>query len=107
MSVPNVPIPPQDVIASRELSILGDSETVLVELGRPHMVTPSEAVCTFRFTYRGNSEGWQAHGSDTFQALELALKIIPTELRHRPMLPLGRMYLYEPGDDMGFPEVYT
>jgi hypothetical protein len=107
VSVPNVPIPSQDIIASRELSVMGTSETVLVELGRPKMVTASEAVCAYRFTYQGNSEGPDTHGIDTFQALELALKTIPTELRHRQTLPLGRMYLHEPGDDMGFPEVYT
>jgi len=50
---------------------------------------------------------FDSHGEDAFQSLQLALKIIPTFLRHTERLPLGRMYLYEKGDDMGFPEVYT
>ena len=44
------------------------------------------------------------HGIDTFQALQLALNTLPIELRHNKKLPIGQMYQFELGDDMGFPE---
>jgi hypothetical protein len=98
-------LPPEDVIASRELCVTDSAETVLVQIGRPTAVSNSEAKCSYRLVYRGNAEGMNISGVDSFQALQLALKALPIELRHRQSLPLGQMYYLEPGDDMGFPEV--
>jgi hypothetical protein len=101
------PIPNADVIASRELSVTDSVDKVVVQLGRPCKVSEGEAVCPLRITYRNKTSGVDVHGIDTFQALELALKILPTELRHASQLPVGNMYAFEQGDDMGFPEFYT
>jgi len=106
MSAGQQPISSQDLIASRELTIEGQSEKVIVQLGRPYYVSDREAVCPYRFLYGDVVGGNDAHGVDPFQALELAMKILPTYLRTESYLPLGKMYLWESGDDMGFPEVY-
>jgi len=100
------PISPDDVIASRELAIEGQTDKVVVQLGRPYFADTGEAVCPFRFIYRNLVGGNDSYGVDAFQALELALKIVPTYLRTESYLPLGRMFAFDPGDDMGFPEVY-
>jgi len=100
------PIPSEDVFATRELSITDSSDKVLVQLGRPYNVSENEAICPYRFTYRGETSGADIHGIDTFQALELAVRNLASTLRHAPQLPVGKMYAFEPGDDMGFPEFY-
>ena len=105
MSVPKTPIPPQDVVATRELKVEGSLDRVVVQLGRPYHVTDTEAVCAFRIAYRDVTHGWDVHGVDTFQALELALRLLPTHLRHAASIPVEKTYLDKPGDDMGFPEV--
>lgn len=105
--MPKTPIPKRDVIARRELCVARASEKVVVEISRPKYVRPSEAVCAYRFIYKGRTNGMDIRGADPFQALQLALNLIPVELRNRKGLPLGKMYLYEPGDDMGFAEVNT
>lgn len=101
------PISDGDVIAIRELIVVDSTDIVVVRLGKPYKVSEGEAICSYRITYRDVTYGCDIHGVDMFQALDLALKNLPTFLRHTPALPLGRMYAFEPGDDMGFPEVYT
>jgi len=95
---------PNEVIASRELNVVDAKEKVIVELGQPKCVSDTEAFCPYRFTFMGKTSGIDVHAVDAFQALQLALKTLPVELRHRESLPLGRMYWLEPGDDMGFSE---
>jgi hypothetical protein len=102
--VARTPIPPQDVIATRELHVVDASETVRVEIGLPRYVGEAEAVCPYRFTWRDRVGGIDSHGADPVQALQLAMKMLPVELRHSEWLPVGRMYWLEPGDDMGFAE---
>ena len=98
------PISPQDLFVVRTLAITDSTDKVRVEVGVPKYVSDDEAVCPYRFTYKDKVFGHDTHGLDTFQALHLALKLLPLELRHDGRLPLGRMYWQEAGDDMGFPE---
>jgi hypothetical protein len=98
------PIPTEDVVATRELSIVGSEDKVTVVLGRPRQVDEREAVCPYRITYLDHTIGRDAHGADLFQALLLALEAVTWELQHNGHLPSDKMYLYEPGDDMGFLE---
>jgi Domain of unknown function (DUF6968) len=106
MSAGKQSIASQDLIAIRELSVEGQEEKVVVQLGRPHVVNDGEAICPYRILYRDTVCGIDAHGVDTFQAMELALKMLPTDLRTAKCLPLGKMFAFDPGDDMGFPEFY-
>jgi hypothetical protein len=92
-------------MARRELAVEGSRSKVKVEIGKP-FANDRCYTCQIRMTYGRKSLQYEIHGVDAFQSLELALKIIPTYLRHSEKLPLGRMYAFEKGDDMGFPEVY-
>jgi hypothetical protein len=97
-------ISPQDLFVVRTLSIAGSAEKVRVEVALPKYVSENEAVCAYRFICGDEIYGHDIHGLDAFQALYLALKLLPTSLRHDGTLPLGKMYWLEEGDDMGFPE---
>ena|SRR5476649_1446235 len=98
------PIPLQDLFVVRTLSVVDSTDTVRVELGVPRYVSDSEAVCPYSFTYQDKVYAHDTHGLDAFQALQLTMKLLPTDLRYNKRLPIGRMYWLEPGDDMGFPE---
>jgi hypothetical protein len=98
------PISPQDLFVVRTLSVADSADKVRVELAVPKYVSENEAVCAYRFIYRDEIDGHDIHGLDAFQALHLALKLLPSSLRHDEYLPLGKMYWLEVGDDMGFPE---
>ncbi|HKY19381.1 MAG TPA: hypothetical protein VJL82_10650 [Rhizomicrobium sp.] len=98
------PIPPQDLFVVRTLSVIDSIDKVRVEVGVPKYVSDSEAVCPYSFTYQDRVFAHDTHGLDAFQALQLAMKSLPGELRHNKHLPIGRMYWLEPGDDMGFSE---
>jgi len=98
--------PFKNVVARRELTVERSRKKVSVEIGRPFKDDRCYT-CQIRITFGEKVlMQFESHGEDAFQSLELALKIIPTFLRHVDKLPLGRMYLYDKGDDMGFPEVY-
>ena len=99
----NDPLHPDDVIASRKLHVVGSDEKVLVEIGKPRR-RDVDAQCPYRIHYRGRVFGINVSGIDEVQALQLAMKTLPIELRHHPLLPVGKIYQFEPGDDMGFPE---
>jgi hypothetical protein len=101
--VPSDPLSPSEIIASRELHVVGSEEKVFVEIGRPRK-RDVDAQCPYRIRYRDHIFGMDISGIDEFQALQLAMKILPIELRHRSLLPVGNIYQFEPGDDMGFPE---
>ena len=101
--MPTDPLPPNEVIASRELHIVGSDEKVLVEIGKPRQ-RDVDAQCPYRIHYRGRVFGIDMSGIDGFQALQLTMKTLPIELWHHPLLPVGQIYQFEPGDDMGFPE---
>jgi hypothetical protein len=101
--VPNSLIPPDQVVASRELHVADSTDRVLVQIGKPRQVDV-DAQCPYRFRYRNVTFGMDISGIDEFQALQLAMKLLPIELRHNTRLPIGKMYQFEPGDDMGFPE---
>jgi hypothetical protein len=92
-------------IARRHLAVEGSRNKVTVELGKPFKGDRCYT-CQIRLKFGKRSIDREIYGEDAFQSLELALKIIPTFLRHENKLPLGRMYAFEKGDDMGFPEVY-
>jgi len=98
------PISLEDLFVVRTLSITDSIDKVRVELGVPKYVSDNEAVCPYRFTYQDRVFGHDTHGLDAFQALQLAMMTLPTDLRHDKRLPLGQMYWLETGDDMGFPE---
>jgi hypothetical protein len=98
--------PFSNLIARRRLAVEGSRSKVAVELGKPFK-DEGCYTCQIRLKFGKLSIDREIHGVDAFQSLELALKIIPTFLRHEKRLPLGRMYAFEKGDDMGFPEVYT
>ena len=92
-------------VATRDLFVEKSRKKVRVEVGKPFQGDRCYT-CQFRITF-GKTQIQQAiHGVDEFQSLELALKMIPTYPRHVGRLPRGRMYAFEKGDDMGFPEVY-
>jgi hypothetical protein len=93
-------------VARRDLSVERSRKKVKVEIGKP-FVGDRCYTCQFRISFGKTVIQNEIHGVDAFQALELTLKLIPTFLRHTKGLPLGRMYAFEKGDDMGFPEVYT
>jgi hypothetical protein len=98
--------PFKNLIAKRELTVERSKKKVSVEIGRPFKDDRCHT-CPIRITFGEKVVmQFESHGVDAFQSLELALKIIPTFLRHTTRLPLGRMYAWEKGDDMGFPEVY-
>jgi hypothetical protein len=98
--------PFRNLMARRELIVERSRNKVSIEIGRPfaddHCYT-----CPIKICYGKKSIHREIHGVDAFQSLELALKMIPVYLRHSDELPLGRMYAFEKGDDMGFPEVLT
>jgi hypothetical protein len=98
--------PFKNAIAKRDLAIDGSRSKVSVEIGKP-FVGDRCYTCPIRIKFGRRILHHEIHGVDAFQSLELALKIIPTYLRHSEGLPLGRMYAFEKGDDMGFPEVYV
>ncbi len=91
-------------IAQRDLAVTGSRAKVKVEIGKPFKGDRC-FTCPIRISAGKKVVHRQIHGVDTFQALELGLKMIGTLLRHADGLPVGRMYAYEQGDDMGFPEV--
>jgi hypothetical protein len=91
-------------VATRYLNIEGSRAKVKVELGKPYR-TPTESACEFRISYGRKTIRKAAFGEDSFQSLELALRLLPTYLRHAAKIPVSKTFLYAPGDDMGFPEV--
>ena len=95
--------PFKNLIARRDLAVDGSRSKVSVEIGRP-FEDDRCFTCQIRMTSGKKVIQREIHGVDAFQSLELALKMIPTFLRHTEQLPLGRMYAFEKGDDMGFPE---
>ena len=97
--------PFKNVMARRDLSVEGSRSKVRVEIGKP-FVGDRCYTCSYRIAFGRKIVHREIHGVDEFQALELALKMIPTDLRHSESLPLGRMYAFAKGDDMGFLEVY-
>ncbi len=98
--------PFKNLVARRYLAVEGSRAKVSVEIGRPFADDRCHT-CQVRITFGRNVIHQEIHGVDAFQSLELALKMIPTYLRYTTKLPLGRMYAFEKGDDMGFPEVYV
>ena len=98
------PIPLEDLFVVRTLSITDSNDKVRVEVGVPRYVSDDEAVCPYSFTYQDRVFAHDTHGLDAFQALQLTMKMLPSELRNNKRLPLGRMYWLKPGDDMGFSE---
>jgi hypothetical protein len=97
--------PFRNLMALRALAVEGSRSKVKVEIGKP-FADDRFYTCQIRLKYGRKVVQHDIHGVDGFQSLELALKMIPTYLRHSRTLPLGRMYAFEKGDDMGFPEVY-
>jgi hypothetical protein len=98
--------PFRNMTACRELAVERSRSKVRVEIGKP-FADDRCYTCQIRITYGRKMVHQEIHGVDAFQSLELALKMIPTYLRHSRELPLGRMYAFKKGDDMGFHEVYT
>jgi hypothetical protein len=98
--------PFRNLIARRILAVERSRNKVNVEIGKPFKDDRCYT-CPIRMTFGKKIFQYEIHGEDAFQSLELALKIIPTFLRHTAGLPLGRMYAFKKGDDMGFPEVYA
>jgi len=95
----------KNLVARRELAVERSRNKVVVEIGKPY-ADDSCHTCQIRMSFGKKIVQQEVHGVDAFQSLELALKLIPTFLRHHSTLPLGRMYAFEKGDDMGFPEFY-
>ena len=95
--------PFKNLMARRELAVDGSRSKVSVEIGRP-FADDRCYTCQIRIKFGKHIIHQEIHGVDAFQSLELALKMIPTYLRHAENLPLGRMYAFEKGDDMGFKE---
>lgn len=58
----------------------GDSKSVHVEIGRPHTISPDEAACPISMTglYPTIQD---IHGTDTLQALALALEFVRITIR--------------------------
>jgi hypothetical protein len=95
--------PFRNLVARRELAVERSRKKVSVEIGKPY-ADDRCWTCQVRISYGEKIVHQEIHGVDAFQALELTLKMIPTFLRHSDELPLGRMYAFEKGDDMGFPD---
>lgn len=95
--------PFKNLVARRELTVERSSKKVSVEIGKPYAGDRCYT-CQVRISYGKKTVHQEIHGVDAFQSLELAQKMIPIFLRHSDELPLGRMYAFEKGDDMGFPE---
>jgi hypothetical protein len=98
--------PFKGLVARRELTVERSRNKVIVEIGKPYLGDRCYT-CQIRMSHGRRIVHQEIHGIDAFQSLELALKLIPTYLRHSDELPLGRMYAFKQGDDMGFPEVIT
>ena len=90
-----------ETIARRELGVRDSAEIVTVELGRPYEDNGPYG-CPLRISFRDCRIEQVIFGEDGFQALILALKIIPTFLEHTDDLPKGRMFWLEPTSDTGF-----
>ncbi len=95
--------PFKNLVARRELAVEGSKEKVSVEIGKPY-ADDGCFTCQVRISYGKKIVLREIGGVDAFQSLELAQKLIPIFLRHSVQLPLGRMYAFQKGDDMGFPE---
>jgi hypothetical protein len=91
------------IVARRELDIRGSTQKVVVELARPYARPSGEFGCPYRIEYGQTVIQREIFGVDSFQALQLALKIISSHLHYDEDLPLGKMYWLEPDNDIGFP----
>jgi len=96
--------PPFRSVATRYLRIEGSRAKVKVELSKPYP-SKNDYGCDFRILYAGKMFRHAIYGVDEFQSLQLALRLLPTVLRHTAWLPIKKMYLHELRDDLGFPEV--
>ena len=90
-----------DFICERECRDDSD-ELIIVRLGRPVKVGDGEYQCAFQLQGVGSSPIQHAHGTDCFQALQLAMEGIRTGLDRS-----GRSFSWEGGEagDPGFPRM--
>ena len=99
----NTDRPLTDVVARRELGIRDSDQKVIVELARPYARPTGEFGCPYRIEYGQTVIQREIFGEDSFQALQLTLKMISVDLHYAEVLPIGKMYLLEPDLDIGFP----
>ena len=100
----NTDRPLTDIVARRELDVRDSTQKVIVELARPYERSTGEFGCPYRIEWGQTVIQREIFGVDAFQALQLTLKMISFELHYEEELPIGRMYLFEGDDDIGFPK---
>jgi hypothetical protein len=87
------------------LTSSGSKEEVVVRIGVPQKSPDRHDVfCPFEIVGLGTRKIKFASGIDGLQALRLALKMIGVDLHYYRKQFGGALYLYEEGDDLGFPE---
>jgi hypothetical protein len=82
----------------------GSKEEVIVRLGVPQESPERGFYCPFEIVGFGNTRIKCAFGVDAFQALKLTVKMIGVDLHYFRQRYGSRLYLFEEGDDLGFPE---
>jgi hypothetical protein len=91
-------------IATREIEVRGSIERVVVELGAPFAVG-NDYHCPIRISCGATIIHREIPGVDAFQALQLALYSIATELKHSQRLPTGAMHWLNAKNGIGFEEL--
>jgi len=96
------------VIAERKYSLLtssGAKEEVIVRIGVPQESPDRrDFFCPFEIVGLGTPKIKCAFGIDAVQALQLTLKIVGAEMYHHRKQFGDGLYLFEEGDNLGFPE---
>ena len=94
------------VIAERSLTLESEPiEKILVRLGEPQALPSGDFYCAFEILRGADRESHAIYGLDPFQALQLSLRHLASFLHHYNRTQVnGRLYWFERGDDLGFPE---
>lgn len=95
-----------EIIAERTLTISGEDRELIVQLGKPQRVADGDHFrCPFIIVGVEDERVKYAPGSDAFQALMHALRMIGVEVELRNRSYGGRLRWYgNTGDNLGFPE---
>src|SRR5262245_56663993 len=84
-----------EIVAERELTLIapdGSKKKVYARVLRPRQLKSGDFVCSFDVAgLRRSTVGQDAHGVDSLQALELALKSLSSFLHRTPEWRAGRL----------------
>jgi hypothetical protein len=88
----------QQVIAERLMSFVrntGEREAATLRVGLPYKVGEGEWICPYELRTDSTRRAFGAHGIDALQALELAMKILGTEVEHWERSQHGKFHFLD------------